>query len=58
LNLGSIVSHAGVHLAAYRIPETWFFGVAPDAIAGNNMKKGRFFISPLTVISIETLEDL
>jgi hypothetical protein len=45
-------------LAAYRIPGTWFFAVAPDAIAGNNMKKGRFFISPLTVISIETLEDL
>lgn len=32
--------------------------LGPDAMTGNNMKKGRFFVSPLTVISIETLEDL
>ena len=32
--------------------------LAPDDNSGNNMKKGRFFVTPLTVISIETLEDL
>mgnify|MGYP001182390297 CR=1 FL=1 len=27
--------------------------LAPDDIAGNNIKKGRFYVTPLTVISVQ-----
>ena len=40
------------------LAEEFANALAPDDITGNNMKKGRFFVTPLTVMSIETLEDL
>jgi hypothetical protein len=40
------------------LAEEFANALAPDDNSGNNMKKGRFIVTPLTVISIETLEDL